>query len=81
MSGLIILFWLLNGGEVLRYLVSVFSLRKVLLVELICRALLGAVHWRHVVSLCPLGRNWCGLFQIWQSDSTLTIMDGVTPCR
>jgi hypothetical protein len=31
MSGLIVLFWLLNGGEVLRYLVSATSLRKVLL--------------------------------------------------
>ena len=59
MSALIILFWFLMGGEVLRYLVSPR-------VQLIFRSLLcsfcgctGAVHRRHVVSLCPLGCDRC----------------------
>lgn len=35
MSGLIILFWFLEGGEVLRYLVS-FFMKTILLKGLIC---------------------------------------------
>jgi hypothetical protein len=66
MSGLIVLFWFLNNGEVLRFLVSIFRCKNVLWSH--SRAFLGAVHRRHVVPLCPLGRNWCG-FLIKQQDS------------
>jgi hypothetical protein len=62
MSGLIILFWFLKGGEVLRYLVSprikTVSLPLPFFFGFLKRAcVIGSVHWRHVVPLCPLGRD------------------------
>ena len=63
MSGLIVLFWLLDGSEALRYLVSA-SLplfpRKSFALDAHLRTSIGPVRRRHVVSLCPLGRDWCG---------------------
>jgi hypothetical protein len=53
MSGLIILFWFLEGGEALRYLVSSFS--YLLTAPVAHRVVLGAVHRRHVVLVRPLG--------------------------
>ena len=38
--------------------------KKGFAVDAYLRAFLGTVHRRHVVSLCPLGRNWCGLFLV-----------------
>jgi hypothetical protein len=79
MSGLIVLFWFLKGGEVLRYLVSSdvspFSCRVYLAVYL------GVIHRRHVVPLCPLGRDWCVLFFGLEMGRqwSLIIICGVTP--
>jgi hypothetical protein len=60
-SGLIVLFWFLSGDEALRYFVS-FSIKKGFVVEAHLCVSVGAVRRRHVVSLCPLGRNRCGFF-------------------
>jgi hypothetical protein len=51
--------------------------KKGFAVDAYLRPSLGTVHRRHVVSLCPLGRNWCGFifsfFQRRQWGSSLTI--------
>ena len=47
------------GGEVLRYFVS--PRVQLIFLSLLCsyRVCIGAVHRRHVVSLCPLGCDRC----------------------
>jgi hypothetical protein len=61
-----------------------FFPRNGFVVEAYSHAFLGPVHWRHVVSVCPLGRNRYDLFSLFQKrqrDGGLTVMDGVTPRR
>ena len=60
MSGLIVLFWFLKGGEVLRYFVSWTRVPLLAAAWLIGAGVsLGAIRWRHVMPLRPLGRHRC----------------------
>jgi hypothetical protein len=52
MSGLIILFWFLEGGVALRFLVSILSSPGVYIVH---TRVVGVVRWCYVVLVRPLG--------------------------
>jgi hypothetical protein len=63
MSGLIVLFWFLKGGEVLRYFVSWTRVPLLAAAWLIDAGVsLGVIRGRHVMPLRPLGRHRCVCF-------------------